>query len=43
MKNNWDLKDNFKYKVQNTMYKIQCTKYNVMNGNNPLKSFKSLT
>lgn len=34
MKKNQGFK--FKYKVQNTMYKV-------MNGNNPLKSFKSLT
>ena len=36
MKKIWDLKDHLTYKVQNTMY-------NVMNENNPLKSFKSLT
>ena len=34
MKNNQGFK--FKYKVQNTMYKV-------MNRDNPLKSFKSLT
>ena len=32
-----------KDKGQRTMYKGQRTKDNVMNGNNPLKSFKSLT